>query len=67
PLILLHLPLGSREATIAIAMISLSLPCLPVMVMIIREIGGMGLIKIICMGLITSTVIGILLNIILPV
>jgi len=67
PLILLHLPLSPREATIAIAMISLSLPCLPAMVMIIREIGTKGLLKIMGMGLITSTVVGLLLNILLPV
>lgn len=67
PLILLHLTLTSREATIAIAMISLSLPCLPAMVMIVREIGARGLIKIIGMGLATSCTVGILLNILLPV
>lgn len=67
PLILLHLTLTPREATIAIAMISLSLPCLPAMVMIVREIGARGLIKIIGMGLVTSCTVGIILNILLPV
>jgi len=67
PLILLHLTLTPREATIAIAMISLSLPCLPAMVMIVREIGVKGLIKILAMGLATSSAVGIMLNILLPV
>jgi ferrous iron transport protein B len=66
PLILLHLPLTPREATIAIAMISLSLPCLPAMVMIIREIGTRGLLKILGMGLLTSFTVGICLNLFLP-
>jgi ferrous iron transport protein B len=67
PLILLHMTLTPREATIAIAMISLSLPCLPAMVMIIREIGVRGLLKIVGMGLLTSFIVGISLNILLPI
>ncbi|MBP8818896.1 MAG: ferrous iron transporter B [Syntrophomonadaceae bacterium] len=67
PLILLHMTLTPREATIAIAMISLSLPCLPAMVMIIREIGARGLLKILGMGFLTSFIVGISLNILLPV
>lgn len=67
PLILLHMTLTPREATIAIAMISLSLPCLPAMVMIVREIGAKGLLKIIGMGLLTSFIVGISLNILLPI
>jgi len=66
PLILLHMTLTSREATIAIAMISLSLPCLPAMVMIVREIGARGLLKILGMGFLTSFIVGISLNILLP-
>ncbi|MDD3888430.1 MAG: FeoB small GTPase domain-containing protein [Syntrophomonadaceae bacterium] len=66
PLILLNLPLTPREATIAIAMITLSLPCLPVMVMTVREIGGKNLLKILGMGLATSCSVGIILNLILP-
>jgi len=67
PLVLLNLPLTTREATIAISMIALSLPCLPVMVMIIREIRFMGLIKILLLGFATSFTVGIILNLILPI
>ncbi len=66
PLVLLNLSLSPREATIAISMIALSLPCLPVMVMTVREIGMKGLIKILAMGFATSFCVGIILNIILP-
>ncbi|KUG04726.1 ferrous iron transport protein b [hydrocarbon metagenome] len=66
PLVLLNLNLTPREATIAIAMISLSLPCLPVMVMTVREIGAKGLVKILIMGIITSFLVGTGLNLILP-
>ncbi len=66
PLVLLNINLTPREATIAIAMISLSLPCLPVMVMTVREIGFKGLIKILIIGFITSFVVGAALNLILP-
>lgn len=66
PLVLLNLPLSPREATIAISMIALSLPCLPVMVMTVREIGMKGLLKILTLGFTTSFCVGIILNIILP-
>lgn len=66
PLVLLNLNLTPREATIAISMIALSLPCLPVMVMTIREIGVKGLIKILMLGFFTSFTVGIMLNLILP-
>jgi ferrous iron transport protein B len=66
PLVLLNASLTPREATIAIAMISLSLPCLPVMVMTVREIGAKGLAKILALGFITSFVVGAALNLILP-
>ncbi len=66
PLVLLNIHLSPREATIAIAMIALSLPCLPVMVMTVREIGLKGLAKILAMGLTTSFVVGMVLNLILP-
>ena len=66
PLLLLNLTLTPREATIAITMIVISLPCLPVMVMTIRELGWKALAKIIAMGFAASFLIGILLNIILP-
>ncbi|MDD3853899.1 MAG: ferrous iron transporter B [Syntrophomonadaceae bacterium] len=66
PLVLLNLPLTPREATIAIVMVAISLPCLPVMVMTIRELGVRSLIKILAMGLTVSFIIGITLNLILP-
>lgn len=66
PLLLLNLILTPREATIAITMIVISLPCLPVMVMTIRELGWKALAKIIAMGFAASFLIGIVLNIILP-
>jgi ferrous iron transport protein B len=66
PLVLINLPLTSREATIAIAMIALSLPCLPAIVMTIKELGLKSLLKIMAMGLATSFTVGVLLNLILP-
>jgi ferrous iron transport protein B len=66
PLVLINLPLTSREATIAIAMIALSLPCLPAIVMTIRELGLKSLLKIMAMGLATSFLVGFILNLILP-
>ena len=67
PLVLLNIPLTPREATIAISMIALSLPCLPVMVMTIRELGVRRLVQILGMGFATSFTVGVLLNILLPV
>jgi len=66
PLILLNLDLSAREATIAISMIALSLPCLPVMVMTVREIGFKGLTKVLAIGMSTSILVGIILNLLLP-
>ncbi|MGE5380763.1 MAG: FeoB small GTPase domain-containing protein [Methylocystaceae bacterium] len=67
PLVLLNLTLTPREATIAIAMIALSMPCLPVMVMTWREAGGRALVKIAGLGLLVSFIVGIVLNLVLPV
>ncbi|MEQ8236409.1 MAG: ferrous iron transporter B [Syntrophomonadaceae bacterium] len=66
PLVLLNLSLDPREATIAVAMIVLSLPCLPVSVMIVREAGGKALAQIMAMGLAVSFTVGALLNLLLP-
>ncbi len=66
PLILLNLDLSAREATIAISMIALSLPCLPVMVMTVREIGFKGLARVLAIGMSTSILVGIVLNLLLP-
>ncbi|MGI6413970.1 MAG: FeoB small GTPase domain-containing protein [Syntrophomonadaceae bacterium] len=65
PLVLLNLPLTPREATISLAMIALSLPCLPVMVVTIKEMGWKNLAKIIGLGLVTSVGVGMALNIII--
>lgn len=67
PLVLMNLTLTPREATIAISMIALSLPCLPMVVMIIRDMGLKSLVKILLMGLLTSFSAGIILNLLLPV
>lgn len=66
PLILLNLSLDPREATIAISMIALSVPCLPVMVMTVREMGVKALLKIVSLGFVVSFSVGISLNLILP-
>lgn len=66
PLILLNLSLDPREATIAISMIALSVPCLPVMVMTVRELGLRALLKIVSMGFLVSFSVGIVLNLVLP-
>ena len=66
PLILLNLSLDPREATIAISMIALSVPCLPVMVMTVRELGIKALAKIVGLGFLVSFSVGIALNLVLP-
>ena len=67
PLVLLNLQLTPREATIAISMIALSLPCLPVVVITWREMGGRALTRILAMGLAVSFSVGVVLNLLLPV
>ncbi|HHT84558.1 MAG: ferrous iron transport protein B [Bacillota bacterium] len=66
PMVLLNLPLGAREATIAASMISLSLPCIPVSYLIAREFGWKTLAAIygLALGITLST--GFVLNLILP-
>lgn len=66
PLVLLNLALSPREATIAITMIALSLPCLPVMTMIVKEMGAKQLLSILALGIISSIIVGVSLNLILP-
>lgn len=66
PLVLLNLDLDPRQATIAISMIALSLPCLPVMVTSWREVGAWNLGKIIATGLAISFTTGTVLNLVLP-
>lgn len=67
PLVLVNLALTPREATISLAMIALSLPCLPVMVVTVKELGWKSLIKILMMGLAVSAMVGVILNLLLPV
>ncbi len=67
PMVLMNLPLGAREATIAGAMVALSMPCLPVSVLIGRELGWGALVKIFGLALTVSLAIGATLNILLPV
>lgn len=67
PLVLVNLALTPREATISLAMIALSLPCLPVMVVTAKELGFKSLFKILLMGLAVSASVGIILNLVLPV
>lgn len=66
PLVLLNLSLTPREATIAISMIALSLPCFPVIVMTVRELGIKPVLKIIGLGLAVSAMVGMILNLLLP-
>lgn len=66
PTVLLNLTLSPREATIASAMIMLSLPCLPLTIVLIRELGWRDFLKIFIMALFTPIIIGFLLNLILP-
>ena len=66
PMVLLNLALSAREATIAVAMVSLSLPCLPVAILIRKEIGGWALVRIVFIALAISLGTGIVLNLFLP-
>ncbi|MGE5485291.1 MAG: ferrous iron transport protein B [Ignavibacteriales bacterium] len=66
PAVLLGLPLTPREATIACTMVSLSYPCLPVSVLILREMGWKGLLGVLAVATCVPVVVGITLNLILP-
>lgn len=66
PLVILNLNLDPRQATIAITMIALSVPCLPVVVMTIREMGVKAVLKIVGVGFAVSLSIGFILNLVLP-
>lgn len=67
PLVLLNLALTPREATIAITMIALSLPCLPVMTIITKEMGLKSLFTILGLGVLSSVLVGVALNLFLPI
>jgi len=66
PMVLLNLPLTAREATIAGAMVSLSMPCLPVSILIGKELGWGTVGKIMALALGISLGTGAVLNLILP-
>ncbi|HHY18158.1 MAG TPA: ferrous iron transporter B, partial [Firmicutes bacterium] len=66
PMVLLNLPLGPREATIAASMISLSMPCLPVSFLVAKEFGWKTLAAIFAMALMISLGTGFALNLLLP-
>ena len=67
PMVLMNLPLSAREATIAGAMVSVSMPCLPVSILIGKELGFWSMIKIFLMALFLSFSTGIILNLVLAV
>ena len=67
PMVLMNLPLSAREATIAGAMVSVSMPCLPVSILIGKEQGWGALAKIFGLALMLSLVVGVVLNAVLPV
>lgn len=66
PMVLLNLPLTGREATIAVAMVSVSMPCLPVSFLMWREFGGKFLAKVFGLAIVLSAFVGIALNVLLP-
>lgn len=66
PMVLLNLPLTPREATIAVTMISLSMPCTPVSVLLIREMGWRTALFILTLTLGVSLGVGLVLNVVLP-
>lgn len=66
PMVLLNLTLTAREATIAGAMVALSMPCLPVSILIGKELGWKVLGKIMVLALSVSVGIGVVLNLVLP-
>ncbi|MEX0974046.1 MAG: FeoB small GTPase domain-containing protein [Bacillota bacterium] len=66
PMVLLNLPLSAREATIAGSMVSVSLPCLPVALLIGRELGWTSLAKIVALAAGLSLLTGSVLNAVLP-
>ena len=66
PMVLLGLELSAREATIAAAMVLVSLPCLPVAIMCWRELGGRQTVRIWAVALVLPLFVGHLLHRLLP-
>lgn len=67
PMVLLNLPLGAREATIAASMVSLSMPCLPVAFLIGKEFGWKTLVAVFTLAIAITLGTGIVLNLLLPI
>jgi len=67
PMVLMNLQLSAREATIAGAMVSVSMPCLPVSILIGKERGWGALTKIFGLALSLSLIVGVVLHMALPV
>ncbi len=67
PMVLMSLPLSAREATIAGAMVSVSMPCLPVSILIGKELGWGAVLKIFGLALLLSFSLGVVLHLVLPV
>jgi len=67
PMVLLNLPLTAREATIACAMVALSFPCLPVSILALRELGGKKFLQIFAIAAAVPIIVGLILNLLLPV
>lgn len=66
PMVLLNLPLGAREATIAASMISLSMPCVPVSFLIVKEFDWKTLVAIFALSILIALSTGVVLNCMLP-
>lgn len=66
PMVLAGLGLSSREATIAVSMVAVSAPCLPVSVVLSREMGFRTLAVIYGLAVAVSASVGLVLNFILP-
>jgi len=65
PLVLLNMSLTVKEATIACAMVMVSVPCLPNSVILWKELGFKRFLQIFILGGALSCLIGIILNFIL--
>ncbi|HHW17578.1 MAG TPA: ferrous iron transport protein B [Firmicutes bacterium] len=66
PMVLLNIPLTAREATIAGSMVLLSVPCLPVSILLVKELGWKTLVGIYALAILMSLGTGVALNLILP-
>lgn len=65
PLFLLNLNIGTREATIACAMILVTFPCLPNSVILWRELGFKKFLAVFALAGLLSIIVGMILNTVL--